>query len=119
VWSMSPMISNGKSGSARIHAVAVLGLVATLTAQVVLSLVIKGASYGETDGEAAQAAILTAFRFAGIFDVSNINPLQGVGLAVCISRSSLGDGYLCRHRVGVLDACLLLDGAFVRPPGIA
>jgi hypothetical protein len=73
------MISNGKSGSARIHAVAVLGLVATLTAQVVLSLVIKGASYGETDGEAAQAAILTAFRFAGIFDVSNINPLQGIG----------------------------------------
>ena len=76
---MSPMISNGQSGSARLHAVAVLGLVATLTAQLVLSIVIKGSSYGEMDGEAAQAAILTAFRFAGIFDVSNINPLQGIG----------------------------------------
>jgi hypothetical protein len=73
------MISNGESGSARLHAVAVLGLVATLTTQLVLSIVIKGASYGEMDGEAAQAAILTAFRFAGIFDVSNINPLQGIG----------------------------------------
>src|SRR5215831_1461223 len=76
---MSPMISNGESGSARLRAVVVLGLVATLTTQLVLSIFIKGSSYGEMDGEAAQAAILTAFRFAGIFDVSNINPLQGIG----------------------------------------
>ena len=76
---MSPMIGNGGNGSARLNSVAVVGLVATLTTQLALAAVIKGATYGEMDGEAAQAAILTAFRFAGVFDVSSINPLQGIG----------------------------------------
>ena len=73
------MISHDETSARRLIPIAVLGLIATLTTQLILSAVIKGASYGEMDGEAAQAVILTAFRFAGIFDVSNINPLQGIG----------------------------------------
>jgi hypothetical protein len=110
---MSPMISNGKSGSTRLHAVAVLGLVATLTAQLVLSIVIKGASYGEMDGEAAQAAILTAFRFVGILDVSNINPLQGIGsqlfpLNVWVNPAHWPFAFLDRHLATDISAVIAL-----------
>src|SRR5499427_5447644 len=110
---MSPMISNGKSGSTRLHAVAVIGLVATLTAQLVLSIVIKRASYGEMDGEAAQAAILTAFRFAGILDVSNINPLQGIGsqlfpLNVWVNPAHWPFAFLDRHWATDISAVIAL-----------
>jgi len=107
------MISNGKGGSARLYTVAVLGLVATLTAQLVLSVVIKGASYGEMDGEAAQAAILTAFRFAGIFDVSSINPLQGIGsqlfpLNVWANPAHWPFAFLDRHLATDISAAIAL-----------
>ena len=50
-----------------------------LAAQWILSSVIIGANYYGFDGKMAQSVALTAFKFAGYFDVTNLNPIQGVG----------------------------------------
>ena len=50
-----------------------------LAAQWILSSVIIGANYFGFDGKMAQSVALTAFKFAGYFDVTNLNPIQGVG----------------------------------------
>jgi hypothetical protein len=54
-------------------------LVALLGAELVLIIRIPGGNYGGADGKAAQATILATLEFARAFDISNLNPLQGMG----------------------------------------
>jgi len=44
-----------------------------------LTLYIPGTSYCQPDGKAYQADILTTFHFGGLFNVTNLGPLQGFG----------------------------------------
>src|SRR5215471_19347800 len=60
-------------------ALATCGLVMLLAAQWVLSNVIVGSNYFGFDGKMAQTVALTAFKFGGYLDVTNLNPIQGVG----------------------------------------
>jgi hypothetical protein len=53
--------------------------VALLGAELVLLITIQGGNYGGADGKAAQTEILATLKFAGPFDISNLNPLQGMG----------------------------------------
>jgi hypothetical protein len=50
-----------------------------LAAQWMLCSAIKGANYTGGDGKMAQATILAALKFGGRFQVTNINPIEGVG----------------------------------------
>jgi len=50
-----------------------------LAAQWMLSSVILGTNYYGNDGKMVQSAVLTAFKFGGYFDVTNLNPLQSPG----------------------------------------
>src|SRR5262245_41785488 len=59
--------------------IAGFGLIALLAAEWVLTSVIPGTQYSQGDGKVAQAVIHTALHFGGIFDLNNINPLQGMG----------------------------------------
>src|SRR5262249_44134652 len=70
-----------RSRTAGHHEIALAGcaLVMLLAAQWILSSVIIGANYFGFDGKMAQSVTLTAFKFAGYFDVTNLNPIQGVG----------------------------------------
>ena len=70
-----------RSRTARHHEIALAGcaLATLLAAQWILSSVIVGANYFGFDGKMAQSVALTAFKFAGYFDVTNLNPFQGVG----------------------------------------
>src|SRR6516225_7468511 len=70
-----------RSRTARHHEIALAGcaLAMLLAAQWILSSVIIGANYFGFDGKMAQSVALTAFKFAGYFDVTNLNPIQGVG----------------------------------------
>src|SRR5215468_10491802 len=52
--------------------------VALLAAELVLVTTIPGTNYDEADGKAAQAEILTTLEFAKRFDITNLNPLQGL-----------------------------------------
>jgi hypothetical protein len=60
-------------------AIAGFALASLLTAQLMLSSAIHGTSYRGPDGGMIQSTVLAALRFGGLFDVTNINPLQGVG----------------------------------------
>ena len=53
--------------------------VALVGAELVLVITIQGGNYGGADGKAAQAEILATLKFARPFDISNLNPLQGMG----------------------------------------
>src|SRR5262252_1585475 len=53
--------------------------VALVGAELALIITIPGGNYGGADGKAAQAAILATLEFARAFDISNLNPLQGMG----------------------------------------
>src|SRR3989442_16019499 len=55
------------------------GLATLLTAEWILSRAIPGTHYSQGDGKAAQAVIRTALEFGGLFQLNNINPLQGIG----------------------------------------
>src|ERR1700730_24148 len=55
------------------------GLITLLAAQWILTSAIPGTQYSQSDGKMAQAVIHTALKFGGIFQVNNINPLQGIG----------------------------------------
>jgi hypothetical protein len=55
------------------------GLVALVAAELVLVITIPGTNYAGGDGKAAQATILATLEFAERFDVSNLDPLQGIG----------------------------------------
>ena len=54
-------------------------LLLVLVAQWVLSSVIHATNYYGIDGKLAQSAALTAFEFAGAFDVTSLDPIRGVG----------------------------------------
>src|SRR5262249_61660443 len=54
-------------------------LVVLLGAELVLIIRIPGGNYGGADGKAAHAAILATLEFARAFDISNLDPLQGMG----------------------------------------
>jgi hypothetical protein len=58
--------------------VAGFALLALLIAQRMLSTAIHGANYYEWDGKTAQATILAASKFAGLFNDTNISPIEGV-----------------------------------------
>src|SRR5262245_30143156 len=60
-------------------AIASVGLIALMAAEWVLTNAIPGTQYSQNDGKMAQAVIHTAYKFGGIFQFNNINPLQGVG----------------------------------------
>src|SRR6266481_7071961 len=59
--------------------IASFGLFILLAAQWILTSAIPGTQYSQGDGKVAQAVIRTALKFGGIFDLNNINPLQGIG----------------------------------------
>jgi hypothetical protein len=59
--------------------VAGFGLCALLLSQLMLSAAIHHTNYLGNDGKLAQSIIMTAFNFGGIFNVTNINPMQGIG----------------------------------------
>ena len=59
--------------------IAGVGLAGLLVAQWILTSAIPGTQYSQGDGKMAQAVIRTALNFGGIFQLNNINPLQGVG----------------------------------------
>ena len=52
--------------------------IALLGAELVLVTTIPGTNYDGADGKAAQAEILTTLAFARPFDITNLNPLQGL-----------------------------------------
>jgi hypothetical protein len=52
--------------------------IALLGAELVLVTTIPGTNYDGADGKAAQAEILTTLEFAKLFDITNLNPLQGL-----------------------------------------
>ena len=60
-------------------AVAAFGIIAVLAVQLILLSVCRGLTYGGADGKTAQALIFTTLRFGGWLDITNINPLQGLG----------------------------------------
>jgi len=55
---------------------AILGMVA---AELILAGAIHGTNFAGGDGKMAQAVILAAYKFGGLFQFNNINPLQGLG----------------------------------------
>ena len=54
------------------------GFIALLGAQLLLVTSIPGTNYDGADGMAAQAEILTTMEFARPFNITNLNPLQGL-----------------------------------------
>jgi len=54
------------------------GFIALVGAQLVMVTTIPATNYDGADGMAAQAEILTTLEFAKRFDISNLNPLQGL-----------------------------------------
>ena len=60
-------------------ALVAFAFVALVVAELLLVITIPGANYGGADGKAAQAEILATLEFARSFDISNLNPLQGMG----------------------------------------
>jgi hypothetical protein len=59
--------------------VAGFALLMLLVAQWLLSIAIHGTNYYGWDGKMAQATILAALNFGGVFEVTNISPIEGVG----------------------------------------
>src|SRR5262245_18777273 len=59
--------------------VAGAGLLMLLAAQWMLSVAIHGTNYYGVDGKMAQATVLSTLTFGGVFDITNISPIQGVG----------------------------------------
>src|SRR5262249_35236478 len=60
-------------------ALVVFGFIALVGAELVLVVTIPGTNYGGADGKAAQAEIFATLEFARPFDITNLNPLQGLG----------------------------------------
>src|SRR5262245_48840216 len=59
--------------------VAGFALSALLVAQWMLSSAIHGTNYDGGDGKMAQATILAAVKFSGLFQVTTISPIEGIG----------------------------------------
>jgi hypothetical protein len=56
----------------------IFAFIALVGAELVLIATIPGTSYDGADGKAAQAEILGTLEFARPFDITNLNPLQGL-----------------------------------------
>jgi hypothetical protein len=54
-------------------------LLMLLAAQWALSAAIHGTNYYGFDGKMAQATVLAAFKYAGLFQVTTLSPIEGVG----------------------------------------
>ena len=54
-------------------------VIALLAAQWMLSAAIQGSNYYGWDGKMAQATIIAALKYSGLFQVTNISPIEGVG----------------------------------------
>jgi hypothetical protein len=59
--------------------VAALAIVMLLVAQWMLTVAIHGSNYYGVDGKMAQATILAALKYSGLFQVNSISPIEGVG----------------------------------------
>ena len=59
--------------------VAIFALGTLLVGQWMLSTAIHGSNYFGSDGMMVQAITLAAVHFAGIFDVTNLSPINGMG----------------------------------------
>jgi hypothetical protein len=59
--------------------IALSALVLLLAAQWTLSAAILATNYFGNDGKMLQSLVLTAFKFGGYLDVTNLSPIQGVG----------------------------------------
>jgi hypothetical protein len=59
--------------------IATFALLALLAAQWMLSSAIYGTNYDGGDGKMAQATILAAVKFSGLFQVTTISPIEGIG----------------------------------------
>ncbi len=71
--------SHRRSSRYRGFVLVTFALVALVGAELTLIITIPGGNYGGADGKAAQAEILATLEFARAFDISNLNPLQGMG----------------------------------------
>ena len=56
-----------------------LALGALVVAQFTISAEVHGTNFSGGDGKMAQAIILAAQRFSGLFEFNNLNPIQGLG----------------------------------------
>jgi hypothetical protein len=56
----------------------IFAFIALVGAELVLVTTIPGTNYDGADGKAAQAEILATLEFAQPFDITNLNPLQGL-----------------------------------------
>src|SRR5262249_12910159 len=54
-------------------------IAALMAAQLMLSKAFYGTNFGGGDGKMAQAVILVAQKFGGLFQFNNINPIEGLG----------------------------------------
>src|SRR5215468_7082615 len=70
-----------RSGATAFSEIVVAGfaLLALLVAQWMLSSAIHGTNYDGGDGKMAQATILAAVKFSGLFQVTTISPIEGIG----------------------------------------
>src|SRR5262245_41492776 len=59
--------------------IAAFALLSLLAAQTLLVAIIHGGSYRGPDGGMVQSVALAALQFGDFFNITNINPLQGVG----------------------------------------
>src|SRR5262245_18343692 len=59
--------------------VAALAIIMLLVAQWMLTVAIHGSNYFGVDGKMAQATILAALRYSGLFQVNSISPIEGIG----------------------------------------
>src|SRR6266550_7317461 len=55
-----------------------LAFIALAVAELIFVVAIPGMSYRLADGKAAQAEILATLEFARPFEITNLNPLQGL-----------------------------------------
>ena len=81
--------------------VAGFALLGLLVAQWMLSSAIPGTNYGGGDGKMAQATILAALKFGGLFQVTNISPLEGVGSQMLPMNVWLNPAYWPFHNLSL------------------
>src|SRR5262245_27192633 len=88
--------------------IAGVGLIALLIAEWILTIIIPGTQYSQDDGKMAQAVIRTALNFGGLFQLNNINPLQGIGSQLQPDNVWLNPAY---WPFAVFDGPLALDAS--------
>jgi hypothetical protein len=88
--------------------IAGVGLIALLIAEWILTTTIPGTQYSQNDGKMAQVVIRTALKFGGLFQLNNINPLQGIGSQLQPDNVWLNPAY---WPFAVFDGPLALDAS--------